>query len=82
LGHLLAESLRNIDTYETELAARRERDTVHVPTVGSALSIAYEQLRNASEYSEGDLLQQRAIRRYLKRVLSFHAKLPTTDLAE
>jgi hypothetical protein len=82
LGNLLVDSLKRIEAYEVDVLARREKDTIHVPTVGSTLSTAYEQLRNASEYSEGDLLQQRAIRRYLKRVLSFHAKVPVKHLAE
>lgn len=82
LGQLLADSLRRIDAYEAEALARREKDTIHVPTVGNTISTAYEQLRNASEYSEGDLLQQRAIRRYLRRVLSFHSKTDTKHLAD
>lgn len=82
LGGALADSLRQIEQYETDLLARREKETIHVPKVGSTLSTAYEQLRNASEYSEGDLLQQRAIRRYLKRMLSFHTKISTAQLAE
>lgn len=82
LGRTLVDSLQKIEAYETAASARREKDTIHIPTVGSTLSTAYEQLRNASEYAEGDLLQQRAIRRYLNRVLSFHAKVPTAHLAE
>lgn len=82
LGKSLVDSLQKIEAYEASLLAHRGNDTVHVPQVGSALSTAYEQLRNASEYSEGDLLQQRAIRRYLKRVLSFHTKVTTTHLAD
>lgn len=81
-GKLLAESLRRVDAYESSLSAHRQKDTIHVPTVGSRLSTAYEQLRNASEYGETHLLQQRAIRRYLKRVLSFHTKVSTTHLAD
>lgn len=81
LGTLLVDSLRSIEAYETETLARREKDTIHVPTVGSTISTAYEQLRNASEYAEDELLQQRAIRRYLKRVFSFHVKVSTTNLA-
>lgn len=82
LGTMLADSLTRIDTYETNLLAQREKETVHIPTVGSKLSTAYEQLRNASEYAEDNLLRQRAIRRYLKRVLSFHEKINTAPLAE
>jgi hypothetical protein len=82
LGRALVESLQKIDAYESDVLARRERDTVHVQTVGSTISTAYEQLRNASEYAEDELLQQRAIRRYLKRVLSFHEKVSTAPFAE
>lgn len=81
LGKLLFDSLNQIDRYETEALAKREKDTIHIPTVGSVISTAYEQLRNASEYTEGEFLQQRAIRRYLNRVLSFHTKVPTSKLA-
>ena len=82
LGMVLAESLQSIDKYESDINSSRQRDTVHVQTVGSTISTAYEQLRNASEYAEDELLQQRAIRRYLKRVLSFHEKVPTVSFAE
>lgn len=82
LGHLLADSLKKIESYEAQALARRGKETIHIPTVGNTLSTAYEQLRNASEYAEGDLLQQRAIRRYLNRVLSFHDKVPTKHLAD
>lgn len=82
LGKTLVDSLRRIEAYETDVLARREKNTIHVPTVGSTISTAYEQLRNASEYAEDELLQQRAIRRYLKRELSFHVKVPTSHLAD
>lgn len=82
LGLTLIDSLQKIESYASGELARRETDTVHVPTVGSALTTAYEQLRNASEYAEDELLQQRAIRRYFKRVLSFHVKVPTAQFAE
>ena len=81
LGIALVESLQRIEAYEKATNDRRERNTIHVQTVGSTLSTAYEQLRNASEYAEDELLQQRAIRRYLKRELSFHVKVPTAQLA-
>lgn len=82
LGVQLRDSLSTIEKHETALTAAKEKDTIHIPSVGSVISTAYEQLRNASEYTEGDLLQQRAIRRYLKRVLSFHTKSSTTKLGE
>ena len=81
LGGLLIESLHTIENYETSVASKRKKEKIHIPTVGSKVSTAYEQLRNASEYAEDDLLQQRAIRRYLKRVLSFHSKSDTKNLA-
>lgn len=82
IGNLLVDSLNRIDAYESDILAKREKETVHVPTVGSKLSTAYEQLRNASEYAEDNLLRQRAIRRYLKRVLSFHDHTGTSTFAE
>lgn len=82
LGKQLVDSLTRIDAYESDLLARREKETIHIQTVGSKLSTAYEQLRNASEYAEDNLLRQRAIRRYLKRVLSFHEHLSTGHFAE
>lgn len=82
LGQLLAQSLERIDAYEARIATNRQRDTIHINTVGSKLTAAYEQLRNASEYSEENLLRQRAIRRFFVRTLSFHEKVTTKPLAE
>lgn len=82
LGRSLVDSLRTIEAYESDMLTRRGKETIHIPTVGSTLTTAYEQLRNASEYAEDELLQQRAIRRYFNRVLSFHTKVPTAHLAE
>lgn len=65
-----------------ESSRQTTRKTIHVPTVGSKLSTAYEQLRNASEYAEDNLLRQRAVRRYLKRTLSFHDHIRTSQFAE
>lgn len=81
LGKILSDSLQQIDYYESRLARDREHATMHVSTVGSKLSSAYEQLRNASEYTEDTMLRQRAIRRFLVRTLSFHEKSNTKDLA-
>ncbi len=49
---------------------------VHVAGVGKTLSTAYEQLRNAAEYTEEHLLLQRTIRRFFRRNLSFYDKKP------
>lgn len=82
LGLLLVDSLARIDSYEKTLSANRVQNTVHVNTVGSKLTVAYENLRNATEYSEGNLLRQRAIRRYFVRTLSFYEKSDTKTLAD
>lgn len=43
-------------------------EKVHVVGAGGALTAAYEQLRNAAEYTEEHLLLQRAIRRFYQRL--------------
>lgn len=50
---------------------------IQVPGIGSAISSAYEQLRNAAEYTEEHLLLQRAIRRFYNRIFSFPTKQKT-----
>jgi hypothetical protein len=54
------------------LATRREFlksvEKVHIVGAGRTLTAAYEQLRNAAEYTEEHLLLQRAIRRFYKRL--------------
>jgi len=47
--------------------------TVNVAGVGSLVSTAYEQLRNAAEYAQEHLLIQNAIRRFFIRSISFHS---------
>lgn len=44
-----------------------EADTVHVASAGRTITAAYEQLRNAAEYAEENLLLQRAISRFYRR---------------
>lgn len=55
---------------------------VHIAGVGTTISTAYEQLRNAAEYTEEHLLLQRAIRRFLKRNVSFFEKRTIGKLGE
>ncbi len=55
---------------------------INVAGVGKTISTAYEQLRNAAEYTEEHLLLQRAIRRFFKRNLSFYSKKTTAHLDE
>lgn len=49
------------------LAADKRAQKVHVSGAGRTLTFAYEQLRNAAEYTEDHLLQY-AIKRFFKRV--------------
>lgn len=51
-------------------------DTVHVDGVGGRLYFAYEQLRNAAEYSEQHLLLRRSIERFLQRNINFRRLQP------
>ena len=51
----------------------REGQPIQVPPTGKIISSAYEQLRNAAEYTEEHLLLQKAIKRYFNRSFSFLA---------
>ena len=82
LGKLLASSLEHITKYEHRLSQSRQGDNFYVNTAGSSITHAYEQLRNASEYTDDHLFRQRAIRRFLTRTLSFHEKTNIAPLAE
>lgn len=46
----------------------KDVEKVHIVGAGRTLTAAYEQLRNAAEYTEEHLLLQRAIRRFYKRL--------------
>src|SRR4051812_43408790 len=48
---------------------QRDGALLQVPGTGKILSSAYEQLRNAAEYTEEHLLLQRAVQRFYNRVL-------------
>jgi hypothetical protein len=55
--------------------ARGDAQKIHVSGAGRTLTFAYEQLRNAAEYTEEHVLLQHAIRRFYKRAfLSRDAK--------
>ncbi len=60
----------------TKLVAAKDKalkgQLINVAGVGSVVSAAYEQLRNAAEYTQEHLLSQGAIRRFYQRNLSFH----------
>ncbi len=53
---------------DTVAANESHSQKVHVTGAGRTLTFAYEQLRNAAEYTEEHLLLQRAIRRFYKRL--------------
>jgi hypothetical protein len=55
---------------------------LHVSGIGSSISIAYEQLRIAAEYTEDHLLLERAIRRFLVRNLAFHHQRNLGEIGE
>ena len=80
LGNLLGQATANIASYDKMLESHRQDQTVHVPNVANALLFAYEQLRNASENIEDQLLVQRAILRFYSRNLSFTFNKKPTDL--
>ncbi|HJP96651.1 MAG TPA: hypothetical protein VJ843_04770 [Candidatus Saccharimonadales bacterium] len=59
-----------------------EGQHIRVPGLGKKISSAYEQLRNAAEYSEEHLLLQRAIRRFYKRSLPFSTHRKVDNIGE
>lgn len=78
---------------EQQLEAARDHDEsvrannstgqiIQVPGTGKAISSAYEQLRNAAEYTEEHLLLQRAIKRFYRRSFSFFAKRKMKNMGE
>ncbi len=67
---------------ETWRLQEEQATTVHVAGVGQTLSTAYEQLRNAAEYTEEHLLLQRTIRRFYRRNISFYDKRAIKNIGE
>ena len=61
-------ALSVIKDVHASLSKPKKADTIHVVGAGRTLTSAYEQLRNAAEYTEEHLLLQRAIRRFYKRL--------------
>lgn len=58
---------------KAEKANEHNGQLVNVAGVGGVVSAAYEQLRNATEYTQENLLRQKAIRRFYVRNLSFQS---------
>lgn len=70
LGKQFATALDHAKKRSKERNRQREhQERAHVVGAGRTLTAAYEQLRNAAEYTEEDLLLQRAIRRFYKRLI-------------
>lgn len=64
---LLEKALKETKTHKQA----KTGELVHVDGVGATLYFAYEQIRNAAEYSEQHLLMRRAIERFLQRSINF-----------
>lgn len=74
LLHLLQQQLGNARVHDAETHRQNTEGTpIHVSHTGKIISTAYEQLRNAAEYTEEHLLLQRAIKRYYYRNFSLFA---------
>ncbi len=68
LGQHFSDSLKAVAAQnDAAMSARDEAQKVHVTGAGGTLTFAYEQLRNAAEYADDDLLQY-AIKRFYKRL--------------
>lgn len=71
IGQYLYDQLQISDASSTN---HKDSKTISVGGVGTVVSAAYEQLRNAAEYAQEHLLLQRAIRRFYSRNLSLGAE--------
>lgn len=76
-GQQFADMLsRAVAQNDATAAASNAEQKMHVTGAGRTLTFAYEQLRNAAEYTEEHVLLQHAIRRFYKRAfLSRDAKV-------
>ncbi len=67
-----ASLIRDLEASRSQKVSRQSAhgsdQKVHVVGAGATLTAAYEQLRNAAEYTEEHVLLQRAIRRFFKRL--------------
>ncbi len=69
IGHQFAKALAHAHEQATARSKKQEAaQKVHVVGAGATITAAYEQLRNAAEYTEEHVLLQRAIRRFFKRL--------------
>ncbi len=69
LNQQLATQLQAAKSAQDSLDARRHsEEKIHVVGAGKTLTAGYEQLRNAAEHAEENVLLQRAIRRFYRRL--------------
>ena len=69
IGRQFIDMLRHADAVVAKRQDdRKHAEKIHIVGAGRTLTAAYEQLRNAAEYTEEHLLLQRAIRRFYKRL--------------
>jgi hypothetical protein len=72
LNHIGRQLAADLEAARSQNEARQrassENSKVHVVGAGAAVTAAYEQLRNAAEYTEEHVLLQRAIRRFYRRL--------------
>lgn len=70
LHQLLQRQLYAAHELDRQVSAKNTEGTIlEIPSTGTIVSTAYEQLRNAAEYAQEHLLLQRAIKRFFKRNL-------------
>lgn len=71
LLRMLQQQLEGAIDYDNAIRKRNtEGQIIQIPPTGKIISSAYEQLRNAAEYTEEHLLLQRAIKRFYNRNFS------------
>ncbi len=69
LGQRFYDALRQVKSATAlRKKASESAEKIHVIGAGSMVTAAYEQLRNAAEYTEEHLLLQKAIRRFYRRM--------------
>jgi len=80
---LLQQQLTAAASYMQRMQTENNQGSkISVPETGHIISAAYEQLRNAAEYTEEHLLLQRAIGRFYRRNVSFSSRRSIGNIGE
>lgn len=80
---LLQQQLAAAQHHNQTVSTHNSQGTlIQVPGLGKTITSAYEQLRNAAEYTEEHLLLQRAIRRFYNRNVSFGSQKALGKIGE